>query len=325
MNAADYPPAFRPRAPWWGGDLQTLRNMLVRARYDLPATCERLLLPLSDGSGDRLAAMLGRPKSPVAGPLVVLIHGLTGCEDSAYMRASACFHLSRGRCVLRLNLRGAGPSRRTCRGQYHAGCAIDIRDSLEALDSELCERGICLIGYSLGGNMLINLLANHAEGLPIRGAVTVSAPIEPAEAARRLLSPRNKIYHHWLLQQIKKESSAPGAALTETERTAIARAKTIWDYDDRFIAPRNGFAGASDYYARTAGAQFVRNIRTPTLMIHARNDPWIPADPYAALERRLPANVQMFLPGGGGHVGFHAGGHSETWHDRCVDAFLRSL
>lgn len=325
MSAADYPPAFRPRAPWWGGDLQTLRNMLTRAKFDLPATSERLLFPMSDGSGDRLAAMLDRPKSPVASPLVVLIHGLTGCEGSAYMLASACFHLRRGRHVLRLNLRGAGPSRRTCRGHYHAGCAIDIRDCLEALDSNLCDQGICLIGYSLGGNMLINLLANHAEGLPIRGAVTVSAPIEPAQAAQRLLSPRNKIYHAWLLQRIKEESTAPGAALSEIERTAIARAKTIWDYDDCFIAPRNGFDGASDYYARTAGAQFVKSIRAHTLLIHARNDPWIPADPYAALEQKLPSNMRMFLPADGGHVGFHASGDSETWHDRCVDAFLQSF
>ncbi len=324
MTAADYPPAFRPRAPWWGGDLQTLRNMLVRARYDLPATSERILLPLSDGSGDGLAAMLDRPENPVAGPLVVLIHGLTGCEGSAYMLASARFHLKRGRHVLRLNLRGAGPSRRTCRGHYHAGCAIDIRDALEALDSELSERGVCLIGYSLGGNILINLLANHSEGLPIRGAVTVSAPIEPVEAARRLLSPRNKIYHAWLLQRIKEESTAPGADLSDSERTAIEQAKTIWEYDDRFIAPRNGFAGASDYYARTAGAQFVPSICTPTLLIHARNDPWIPADSYDALEGQLPANVQMFLLNSGGHVGFHGNGHSETWHDRSVDAFLRS-
>ncbi len=323
MSAADYPPAFRARAPWWGGDLQTLRNMLVRARYILPATSERLLFPMSDGSGDRLAAMLDRPENPVASPLVVLIHGLTGCEGSAYMRASACFHLRRGRHVVRLNLRGAGPSRRTCRGHYHAGCAIDLHDALAALDSELCERGICLIGYSLGGNILINLLANHAGGLPIHSAVTVSAPIEPAEAARRLLSPRNKIYHAWLLRRIKEESTAPGAALAESERIAIAGAKTIWEYDDCFIAPRNGFADASDYYARTAGAQFVPSIRTPTLMIHARNDPWIPADSYVVLERRLPANVQIFMPNGGGHVGFHASGHSESWHDRCAEAFLQ--
>lgn len=325
MKPVQYPTGFRERAPWWGGDLQTLRNMLVGAKVALPATSERLYLPVSDGSGDRLAAMLDRPSRPADGPLVVLIHGLTGSEDSAYVRGSAAFHLNRGRRVLRLNLRGAGPSRRTCGGHYHAGCAVDIRDSLKALDGEATARGLFPIGYSLGGNVLINLLAHHAEGLPIRGAATVSAPIEPAQSARRLVSPRNAIYHSWLLRQMKAESTAPGARLSEDERAAVVGAKTIRQFDDRFIAPRNGFAGAADYYDRTAGARVVQNIRTPTLMIHARNDPWIPADPYAALERDRPANVQVFLLPSGGHVGFHASDHAETWHDRCVDAFLRSL
>jgi len=325
MNAVEYPRAFRSRAPWWGGDLQTLRNKLVGARFALPATSERVSLPLSDGSSDRLTAMLDRPESPVDSPLVVMIHGLTGSEDSAYVRASAYFHLKRGRRVLRLNLRGAGPSRKSCGGHYHAGCWMDIRDALKALDGEPAAQGLFLVGYSLGGNVLVNLLAHQAEGLRIRGAATISASIEPAQAARRLMSPRNEIYHSWLLREMKLECTAPGARLSEDERAAITGAKTIWEFDDSFIAPRNGFAGAADYYARTAGARFVQKIRTPTLMIHARNDPWIPADPYAALELDPPANVHVFLLDGGGHVGFHASDHAETWHDRCVDAFLRSL
>jgi predicted alpha/beta-fold hydrolase len=202
---------------------------------------------------------------------------------------------------------------------------MDIRDALEALDGELTAQGVFLVGYSLGGNVLVNFLANHAEGLPIRRAATISASIEPAQAARRLMAPRNAIYHSWLLRQMKLESAAPGARLSEDERAAIVGAKTVWEFDDGFIAPRNGFAGAADYYDRTAGARVVQKIRTPTLMIHARNDPWIPADPYATLERDRPANVQVFLLHGGGHVGFHASDHAETWHDRCVDAFLGSL
>jgi len=325
MSEEEYPPVFRARAPWWGGDLQTLRNMLVRAGDALPATSQRVYFPLSDGSGDRLAAMIDWPARPVDSPLVVLIHGLTGCEDSAYIRASAAFHLKRGRRVLRLNLRGAGPSRQVSGGHYHAGCAPDIRDALAALDSKLSSRGLYLIGFSLGGNVLINLLASHADELPICGAATVSAPIEPAQAARRLMAPRNALYHAWLLRRIKKESMAPGAALGEAERTAILRARTIWEYDDSFIAPRNGFTGAEDYYARTAGARLVADVRVPVLMIHARNDPWIPADPYAALERVCPENVQIFLLPEGGHVGFHSVDHTETWHDRCLDVFLGTL
>ena len=325
MSAEEYPPAFRSRAPWWGGDLQTLRNMLVPPRGALPGTSERMYFPLSDGSGDRLAAMLDWPDSPVESPLVVLIHGLTGCENSAYIRASAAFHLKRGRRVLRLNLRGAGPSREFCSGYYHAGCATDIRDALAVLDSKLSASGLFLIGFSLGGNVLINLLAGNADELPICGAATVSAPIEPAQAAERLMAPHNALYHYWLLRAMKRESTAPGARLSEAERAAIIQARTIRDYDDVFIAPRFGFTGASDYYARTAGAGLVADVRLPLLMIHARNDPWIPAEPYAALEGVCPENVQLFLLPGGGHVGFHSTGHAETWHDRCVDAILGSL
>src|SRR5690606_13070741 len=106
---------FRPRAPWIGGDLQTLRNQLVRGRSRL-AEGERLWLDLGDG--DALAAMLHRP-SRTGRPLAVTIHGLSGSEASSYSRATAAHLLGEGYPVLRLNLRGAGPSQPRCRGQYH--------------------------------------------------------------------------------------------------------------------------------------------------------------------------------------------------------------
>jgi|GEM_PF-6998851 len=115
--------------------------------------------------------------------------------------------------------------------------------------------------------MLISLVANHADGLPIRGAVTVTVPIVPTEAPQRRLSTRNKIRHAWLLWRIKEESTAPGAYLAKGKR-----AKTILDYDDRSSHPETVFAGASDYYAPTAGARIIRSIRPPISMIHTRND-----------------------------------------------------
>jgi predicted alpha/beta-fold hydrolase len=325
VTAEQYPPRFHSRAPLWGGDLQTLRNMLVPNRSDLSGTYGRVYFTLEDGSGDRLAAMLHRPVGPANGPLVVLVHGLTGSEDSAYIRASTAFHLKRKRRVLRLNLRGAGPSRQTCSGHYHGGSAPDIRDALTALDRELMSEGLFLVGFSLGGNLLINLLANHAGGLPIRGATTVSAPIDPAQAALRLMAPRNAVYHAWLLHLMKRGSTAPGARLSGTERAIILRARTIFEYDDTSTAPRNGFSDAHDYYANTAGARVVQDVRVPTLMIHASNDPWVPADPYKVLEARNLPNIRVILSPGGGHVGFHANDEIETWHDRCTDVFLGSL
>ena len=324
----DYPPEFEPRAPWWGGDLQTLRNRILPFVSFPPSEARRILLPLEDESGDALAALLQEPvgaKSDLEGrPLVVLIHGLAGSEDSVYMRASAAFHLKRGRSVLRLNLRGAGTSRATCGGHYHAGCGGEIYQALITLDDPLLSRGLVLIGYSLGGNILINLLSEKREDLPVVAAAAVSPPIEPAQAAQRIMARRNWPYHVWLLHAMKVESRAPGAKLTESEREAIGNAQSIYEFDDRFIAPRNGFDGADDYYARTAGARVISSVRKPLLVIHALDDPWIPAAPFLEIADQVPTNVCVKLTRSGGHLGFHARDAKEPWHDRFIDAFLKA-
>ena len=115
----DLPP-FRPRFPWWGGDLQTIANRLRSVSTSLaPHKTERLRFLLPDGTGDTLLASLDRPATPRPGaPLAILIHGLTGAEDSLYLFTLARLLLDRGGCVLRLNLRGAGPSRSVC-GQHY--------------------------------------------------------------------------------------------------------------------------------------------------------------------------------------------------------------
>ena len=176
-------PSFRARRPWWGPDLQTLRNVIVPPRLDVRRyPVQRLELPLADGSGDVLVGALQRPGGRERS-LAVLIHGLSGSEESAYMIASARTLLERGHPVLRLNLRGAGPSRALCRLQYHAGRSTDLRDALAALDRRLAERGLVLIGYSLGANMLLKFLAEFGGGFPIVAACAVSAPIDLSAAS----------------------------------------------------------------------------------------------------------------------------------------------
>ncbi|MDX1711369.1 MAG: alpha/beta fold hydrolase, partial [Rhodovibrionaceae bacterium] len=191
-------PRFQPRSPWINGDLQTLRNTLLRPAIDLsPWPGHRVWVEMSDGSGDRLAAMLHRPKpEPTAGkPLIVLIHGLTGCEDSFYIRRSAREALRRGHPVLRVNLRGAGPSRRKSCYQYHAGRTEDLHDLLKGVslrEPDSVAAGAVLVGYSLGGNLVIKYLAEDWERpVDIRAAVSISAPIDLKATQRRIMQPRN--------------------------------------------------------------------------------------------------------------------------------------
>lgn len=319
-------PAFRPRAPWLGADLQTLRNYVRRPRPSLTAfRSERLRLPMADGMGDVLVATLSRPAASHRRPLVLLIHGLTGCEDSVYMRASARFWLKRGHPVLRLNLRGAGPSRPVCRDQYHAGRTEDLRRALAQLDPALLEDGLLLVGYSLGANMMLKYLGEEGAAASCQAAVSVSAPIDLAASSAAFHRPRNKVYHHYLLSRMKVESLSPGSTLNIEERARIKAARSIREFDDRFLAPRNGFTGADDYYARAMALPYLAAIRVPTLLVHALDDPWIPGGPYARYDWRGNPALTPLLPTSGGHVGFHAADSRVPWHDRAAGAFVEHL
>jgi hypothetical protein len=315
-------PAFSARPPWLGPDLQTLRNTLRPPRPALERfAAERLVLPLDDGSGDRLAALLQHPAERRA-PLAVVIHGLSGSEDSPYMQVTAAALLERGHPVLRLNLRGAGPSRPLCRRQYHAGRSADLRDALRGLDRSLTADGLLLVGYSLGGNVLLKFLAEHGTALPVRAAAAVSAPLDLAAAARRILMPRNRVYHWNLLRAMKAEALAPAAELAPSERAAITQARTIVEFDDRFVARRNGFAGAADYYARSSAERFLPAIAVPTLLVHALDDPWIPPSVYRRVGWSDNRHLHRALSPGGGHVGFHGRGTRLPWHDQVLGEFF---
>ncbi len=319
------PTEFNDRFPWWGGDLQTLRNQFMPGPEHLGGDTTQVLIPLSDESNDRLVAYLDTPPVSVAGPLIVLIHGLTGCSESTYIRESARFHIARGRRVCRLNLRGAGVSRTTCRSYYHAGCADDISDALSGLAAVVPADGVFIVGYSLGGNILLNLLARPCDHLGIIGGATVSAPIEPLQAAQRLMHTRNFLYQRFLLRRMKRDVLHPHAGLSPNEAAVFRRSRSVYEFDDVFTAPRNGFDGVEDYYRRTAGIRHAPNVGVPLLMIHASNDPWIPAEPYRQLSGNPNSHLETVLVRSGGHVGFHGADSKEAWHDRRIEAFLAPL
>lgn len=319
-------PRFEPRAPWWGPDLQTLRNTLRRPRPRVGLCAgQRLVLPLADGSGDALSGLLECPGGSDRRPLAVLVHGLGGSEDSAYLKVSCAHLLARGHPVLRLNLRGAGPARALCRFQYHAGRTEDLRDALAGLPRDLTREGLVLVGYSLGANMLLKFLAEHADAFPVRAAAAVSAPIDLAATSRRFLAPRNRFYLWHMLQALRRESLARPAEVSEAERAAILSARSVWEFDDRFVAPRNGWASAEAYYAANSAREFLADVRVPTLVVHALDDPWIPPEPHTSFPWRENPHLVPLLAQRGGHVGFHGRGARVPWHDRCLANFLDGL
>jgi uncharacterized protein len=308
---------FQPRLPWIGPDLQTIRNFVARPVVDFgPWPAQRLWFAAGD---DRLTGLMhqtGRGDRP----LVILLHGLTGCERSSHVRVTAMHLLERGYPVLRLNLRGAGPSRAHCREGYHAGRSQDLQHVFAGLPAAATKAGVAIVGYSLGGNILLKFLAESGRRHPVRAAVSISAPIDLALTQRRIMERRNRVYHAYLLNRIKKEALL---LLRERRwRRRILLARTVREFDERVVAPLYGFAGADDYHARCSAAPLLGAIGVPTLLIHGLDDPWIPADPYLRFDWQHHPVLTPLLPPQGGHVGFHGRGDRTPWHDRCIARYL---
>ncbi|MDP6567783.1 MAG: alpha/beta fold hydrolase [Alphaproteobacteria bacterium] len=312
---------FRPRPPWWGGDLQTLRNSLAPAPPPLPG--ETLLLAMADGSGDRLCA-LHHPGRQPDGPLIVLIHGLSGSQDSTYMQLSARYFHHHGFPVLRLNTRGAGPSRPTCRLQSHAGRSQDLADALATLPAELTAHGVVVVGFSLGGNLALKFAAEHGARPPLRAVVTVSAPLDLAATSRNMLRPRNYLYNQKLLRDYKRESLGHGAEVNAEERRAVLAARNFVDIDNDFVAPRNGFRDAHDYWLQCQAKGFLAEIAVPALLVQARDDPMVPIAPYLSYPWADNPLLRPVLPERGGHVGFH-GREGRPWYLDLTRRFLGAL
>ena len=313
-------PGFRERPPWIGCDLQTLRNFLRGGAEELSGG-ERLWLALPDG--DRLAARLDRATDgEPTSPLIVLVHGLAGCESSHDTVATAFHLVSEGWSVLRLNLRGSLPSRPTSAGRYHAGKTEDLEAALRALPPKLAERGILLVGHSLGGNLVLKFMGEGGYGLPVRAAAAISTPLDLAATCARMMEPRNLAYHRHMLRAMKVEALADSASLTSAERATIASVRNVYEFDDKFVAPHFGYRDAPDYYEANRSGRFLAGIKIPTLVVHALDDPWIPSACYTAVDWSALPMIETALTPNGGHLGFHGVGSPTPWHDRVTALWL---
>jgi predicted alpha/beta-fold hydrolase len=295
------------RAPTWlrGGHAQTIWPTFVR----LPRVAlARERIDSSDGDFWDVD-WLDTPAAAGA-PLVVLFHGLEGNATSPYSRAFLA-HLAA------LSWRGAVPHFRGCSGEpnrlpraYHSGDHEEVGAMLAALRARVGpSTPIHAAGVSLGGSALLNWLGRHGQhaGSLIRSAAAVSAPLDLSAAGYAIGRGANRLYTHVFLRTLKPKALAMATRFPGLLDVARIRAvRTMWQFDEAVTAPLHGFAGADDYWTRASSKRWLSGIDVPTLVLNARNDPFIPA---ASLARRdeVGAAVVLEQPDDGGHAGFVVG------------------
>lgn len=312
-------PVFRTRAPWMGGDLQTLRNSFVRSpdpltadsRLQAPIDVGAISLAINEPVGDR---QLDR--------LLLLVHGLGGAEDSTYMLNATRYFAARGYTVARMNYRGVGPSKEFSEPPYSAGLTSDLRAVLRWLNKHYPGFDIYLMGFSLGGQLSLRMLGEGDVPHGLKACVSVSAPLDLASSQKKLERPRNLVYSRYVVNNMRADLAGlthPKVTVDPTKLTSVLA------FDQEVIAPVFGFKNAQDYYERVSSLPLIGNISVPTLAIHAADDPWIPVEDYRAANWSSAAPVGACVTPSGGHVGFHVKGQKNPWYEGAADTFFDAL
>ena len=260
---------------------------------------------------------------------MLLLHGLGGSSEREGLRRMGLSLTAAGFAVWRLNLRGAGPGRPLAPGTYAARCDRDLLPVLELARQRAGGLPLFGVGISLGGTMLLN--ACLASPGVLDGVVCTSSPLDLALCSQQIELPRNRVYQRWLLRRLCAQTLADPFGVSDAERQALQgpeRPRTIRGFDAAITAPRWGYASVDDYYREASPLPRLLSAAAdlpPSLLLHALDDPWVPASGAQFLAQQDLAGLEVVLTAHGGHNGFHGVGDQplSCWGDQLVASWLK--
>lgn len=302
---------FKQRLPWIGPDLQTMKNNATAWRLSqVSGRATRHLIPCVAGD---LSALLNTPLRDNAKGVVILCPGLGGSERSSYVREYAAALVPSGFATLRWNFRGAGPSAATSTGPYNAGLSDDLRAVITHLPKDVGHLPIYLLGFSLGGHLVLRTMGEGKLPSSVMGGLSISAPLNLSAAMKFLERPRNAPYMKYLVKKLQRD-------LDEELMVKAAGLKDIREIDNVITGPAFGYKDAEDYYENRMAYPLISKIKEPVMAIHSADDPWIPSDDYRSVTWPINPKSLAVVTKNGGHVGFHGAGETRPW---ALDLMLR--
>jgi len=282
---------------------------------------QRIELPDGDFVDIDWTALPGAPR-------VLVLHGLEGSLDSHYSGALLTRLARHGYRAGLLYFRGCSGEPNRLARSYHSGDSAGLDNVIRLLTVEPAGPLLAVIGISLGGNVLLKWLGEHGRDVPLRTAIAISVPFDLDSAARQLDHGLSRIYRNHLLGKLKaaagRKLQSHTFPVTQRQLDELA---TFRAFDDAVTAPLNGFRDVDDYYTRSSCRHYLPGVQLPTLVLHARNDPFLPATAIPAATGLGPGMV-LELSADGGHVGFVSGsrpGRPRYWLEQRILRHLQQF
>ncbi|MDP9039178.1 MAG: alpha/beta fold hydrolase [Acidobacteriota bacterium] len=307
--------AFVPRRLLRNAHLQTIAgNFLRRGSALLPqATPELVEVSPTEGGHGASRVLCHCHWQPEAGrggrPTAIVVHGLEGSSSSQYVVGNAEKLWRAGANVIRMNMRNCGGTERLTPTLYHSGLSGDVGAVMRHFVRREGLESVSLIGYSMGGNLVLKLAGELGEEAPrqLRSVVGVSPAADLGASAAALHRPENRLYERRFLRALLKRYRRKAMLFPRAYDPARAQGvRSLWEFDDRITALYSGFSSAEDYYDRASAARVVDRIRVPALILHSLDDPFVTltAPTLAALEAN--PHVTLIQTTHGGHCAFLA-------------------
>lgn len=329
----NHPEPYGFVAAWWcrGRHLQTVWRRLFGETPSLPLKRERWETPDDDFLDLDFLDPSPSNSDLNQSPTVLFLHGLEGSSRAQYI-------LGMLRCTCRMGWRGVALNFRSCSGEvnrqkrfYHSGETSDLDWVVGRLHKLRTESPLFIVGFSLGGNVLLKWLGENGEAFnpAVQAAVAISVPFDLEVAARRVDRGVSQIYGRIFLKTLKqkallKERRYPGLV----DPDVVRRITSFAEFDDKVTAPIHQFKSGLDYWSRNSSQKFLSGVRLPTLIIHAEDDPFLPGS-CLPTERILQSKwLEADIFPAGGHAGFVQGNwpwEARYWAESRAMNFLSSF
>lgn len=313
------PSLFKPPFLLRNGHVQTILPVVFPRRSRVIYERERLELE----DGDFIDLDWSRSDRE---RLAILLHGLEGCTDNGYIVGMAAALNAAGWDVLAWNFRGCSGELNRLPRFYHSGETGDLTAVIQRAATSYSK--IVPVGFSLGGNVVLKYLGEAKPHPAVAGGVAISTPVNLAESARALDQRRiNGIYLHRFLATLIAKVEAKALKFPESfDLDGIRKMRSFQEFDDRYTARLHGFRDAEDYWRQSSSRQFLRGISVPTLLLNAKNDPFLTPESFPFEEAERSESLFFEASDSGGHVGFLDFAKGMTpWHEARVVRFLQTI